>query len=156
MSTLYRGGTWWHNFFLRQAKLYATASKDPSTQVGAVIVDSKRRPVGFGFNGFPQDMPDRPEWLNDRTQKYSRIIHAEVNALINSGGPIPEGSTLYTWPFMPCDRCAVMLVQAGIKRFVAPKATAGQLERWGEAFKQTEAIMRDCNAELILVENDIA
>jgi dCMP deaminase len=156
MADIGRGDGWWHRWFLGLAQYYSTASKDPSTKVGAVITDRRRRIVGTGFNGFPQDMPDRTEWLNDRAEKYSRIIHGEVNALIMAGFSVPDGSTLYTWPFMPCDRCAVMMIQAGVKRFVAPRATADQLERWGPAFIQTEAILKDCGAELILMENSFA
>ena len=34
--------------------LVASWSKDPSSQVGAAIVDAKNRVVSLGFNGFPR------------------------------------------------------------------------------------------------------
>jgi dCMP deaminase len=37
----------WDNYFINIAGEVATRSKDPSTQVGAVIVDKKHRPVSF-------------------------------------------------------------------------------------------------------------
>jgi dCMP deaminase len=37
----------WDNYFINIADEVATRSKDPSTQVGAVIVDKKHRPVSF-------------------------------------------------------------------------------------------------------------
>ena len=40
------------NYFINISDEVATRSKDPSTQVGAVIVDQKHRPVSFGYNGF--------------------------------------------------------------------------------------------------------
>ena len=40
------------NYFINIADEVATRSKDPSTQVGAVIVDEKHRPISFGYNGF--------------------------------------------------------------------------------------------------------
>ena len=42
----------WDNYFINIADEVATRSKDPSTQVGAVIVDKNHRPVSFGHNGF--------------------------------------------------------------------------------------------------------
>ena len=42
----------WDDYFINIANEIATRSKDPSTQVGAVIVDEKHRPVSFGYNGF--------------------------------------------------------------------------------------------------------
>jgi len=38
------------NYFINIADEVATRSKDPSTQVGAVIVDKKHRPISFGYN----------------------------------------------------------------------------------------------------------
>lgn len=128
--------TSWDRRFLDLAALVATWSKDPSTQVGAVIVTSTKRVVSIGFNGFPQGMPDYEEWYANRDEKYSRIVHGEINALIFAGA-VPEGSTLYTHPFLPCDRCVVQMLQAGIRRFVAPVADDRVIQRWGAALERT-------------------
>ena len=40
------------------ACLSAKRSKDPSTQVGACIVNKKKRIIGIGYNGLPQGIPD--------------------------------------------------------------------------------------------------
>ena len=69
-------------WFLELAKLASTRSKDPSTKTGAVIVRPNKTVVSVGFNGFPQGMPDDEELYKDRDEKYSRIVHCEVNALI--------------------------------------------------------------------------
>lgn len=135
----------WDLRFVELAKIVASWSKDPSTQTGAVLVDADRRILSVGFNGFPQGMPDRPEDYANREEKYSRIVHCEVNALIFAG-KLPEGTTLYTWPFLSCDRCAVQMLQAGVFRFVAPKATPEQLERWGPAFERTKRYITECGA----------
>ena len=57
--------TKWDNRFIDLAKLVGSWSKDPSTQVGAVIVDQKNRIVSVGYNGFPQKISDNDR-LNDR------------------------------------------------------------------------------------------
>jgi dCMP deaminase len=142
--------TKWDYRFLELAKLVSTWSKDPSTQTGAVIVGPQRQVVSVGFNGFPQAMPDSAEHYENREEKYSRIVHCEINALLFAGR-VPPGSVLYTYPFMSCDRCVVQMLQAGILDFVAPKATEEQLTRWGAAFAKTRRYIDECGALLIEV-----
>lgn len=140
----------WDQHFLEMAKLVSTMSKDPSTKTGTVIVDQGNRVVATGYNGFPANMEDANTWYENREEKYSRIVHAEMNALIYAQRDL-HGCRVYTWPWMPCDRCAVHLLQAGVWRFVAPKATAEQEERWGEAFKKTRKYINECGCELMEV-----
>lgn len=135
----------WDARFLDMAKLVASWSKDPSTQTGAVIVDPDNRVVSVGFNGFPSYMEDKPELYADREEKYARIVHCEINAQIFARQNL-LGMTLYTWPFLSCNRCAVQMIQAGIYRFVAPKPTEEQLTRWGKAFEQTRQYIEECGA----------
>lgn len=137
----------WDLRFLEMAKLISTWSKDPSTRVGAVIADGKRI-ISTGYNGFPDIMSDLVENYNNREQKYSRIIHGEMNALLFAKQDVKD-ATLYTYPFISCDRCFVHMLQAGINRFVAPKPTEEQLTRWGESFKKVREYAAECHAELI-------
>lgn len=146
-----RGPEYWDRFFLGMAQYVSTASKDPSTQTGAVIVGPDKRVVSVGFNGFPAGMPDDDSLYANREEKYSRIVHCEVNALIFAK-EVPAGSTLYTYPFISCDRCVVQMLQAGIRRFVAPKATAEQLTRWADAFAKTKKYVQECGGILLEVE----
>ena len=44
----------WPRRFLDLAYQVASWSKDPSTQVGAVVVDQQGHPMSFGFNGMPK------------------------------------------------------------------------------------------------------
>lgn len=48
----------WDDYFIAVAFLSAMRSKDPSTQVGACIVNKKFRIVGIGYNGFPRGCSD--------------------------------------------------------------------------------------------------
>lgn len=142
----------WDKFYIGLSKYISTKSKDPSTKVGAVIVRPDFSVASVGFNGFPQKMPDLPEWYTNRDEKYSRVVHGEINALTFCKDESLRGYTLYTTPFMPCDRCFVQMVQAGITRFVAPTATADQLVRWGAAFDRVRQYAKECNVELIEVD----
>lgn len=48
----------WDDYFMWNAQLASLRSKDPSTQVGACIVDADQRIVSIGYNGFPRDCSD--------------------------------------------------------------------------------------------------
>lgn len=142
----------WDYRFLELATLVSTWSKDPSTQTGAVIVGPDNGVISVGFNGFPAGMPDDEALYANRDEKYSRVVHCEINALLYAGRAIPAGSSLYTVPFMSCDRCVVQMLQAGIRRFVAPVASQDKLERWAEAFARTRKYIAECGGTLIEVQ----
>ncbi len=107
----------WDLNFLKLSKTVASFSKDPSTQVGAVIVDDDKRVISIGYNGFPKGVKDDNR-LDNRELKYEMIVHAEANALLFANAPV-KGCTIYTWPFQPCSRCASLIIQAGIRRVVS-------------------------------------
>lgn len=141
----------WDLRFLELAKLVSSWSRDPSTQTGAVIVRPDKSVASVGFNGFPQKMNDDPTLYANRDEKYSRIVHCEMNALLF----VPEntnGYTLYTYPFISCDRCFVHMAQAGITRFVAPCATPEQLTRWGTAFDRVRGYAMEMGLELVEIQ----
>lgn len=136
----------WDSRFMELARLVSTWSKDPSTQVGAVITRGKFV-VSLGFNGHPKGVADTPERLEIRENKYRTIIHAEINAILTAKQDL-EGCTIYLWPFMPCSQCGAAIVQAGIKRVVAPLADN---DRWTESFKFTQEIFSEAGVELVQI-----
>jgi len=133
--------TKWDNRFLELAKLIGSWSKDPSTQVGAVIVDDNKRIVSIGFNGFPKGVKDSKKKLLDREEKYAIIVHAEANALMFANTSV-EGCTLYTWPFQPCSRCAGLIIQSGIKRVVS---VIHPQKRWEKNFTISRQLFKEAN-----------
>ena len=112
------------------AKLVSTWSKDPSTKVGAVIVDSDNTVISVGFNGLPRRIQDTDQRLNNRDIKLKMIIHAEINAIITAKRPL-NGATIYTYPFMSCSQCAGLIIQSGICRHISYKTNN---ERWKDSF----------------------
>ena len=110
----------WDEYFMGVALLSAKRSKDPSTQVGACIVNNEKRIIGIGYNGFPRGCEDKIfPWEREGSYldtKYPYVVHAEANAILNSTRSL-EGSTLYVTLF-PCNECAKLLVQSGIKEVV--------------------------------------
>lgn len=108
----------WDTRYGDLAQLISTWSKDPSTQVGAVIVRPDKSIASMGFNGFPRSIEDRTEWLENREEKLKRVIHAEHNALTFCAHEDVTGFTAYVYPLMPCIECARRLVDRGISRIV--------------------------------------
>lgn len=112
----------WDARFMRLAEEISTWSKDPSTKIGAVIVNDDRRILATGYNGFPRGIDDSEQRLNNKEEKYPRIIHAELNALMNAlyNGVSVKGATLYVYGLPVCSDCTKSVIQAGIKRVVIP------------------------------------
>jgi dCMP deaminase len=139
----------WDIRFLDLAKLVSTWSKDPSTKIGAVITDSDNKIISLGYNGFPKKLAD-DDRLNNRETKYKMIIHGEMNAILSANRSL-EGCTLYTYPFMPCPRCASMVIQTGINRIVSYKNIN---ERWAEEFELSLSLFKEANIEYTEYENE--
>lgn len=143
----------WDNRFLGLAKHVADWSKDPSTQVGAVLVRD-RFVVSMGFNGFPAGVADTAERMNNRDLKLKFTLHAEENAILTAHADL-RGCTCYTWPIQPCARCAAKLAQAGIARVVAPEPSAAHALRWSTDFQVAETIFDECGIVLDLFDREL-
>lgn len=102
----------WTNYFMGIAQAVSARSKDPSTKVGAVIVNSQSHIVATGFNGMPRGFPET-EAIWQRPMKYDYVIHAEANCIAHATSPLAE-CVLYTTMF-PCGECAKLIAAAGIK-----------------------------------------
>ena len=103
------------------ALLSSMRSKDPSTQVGACIVNSEKRILSMGYNGMPRACSDDLfPWDRDGTPlntKYLYVCHAELNAILNCAIGNVRGCTVYTTLF-PCNECAKAIIQSGIAEIV--------------------------------------
>lgn len=111
----------WDEYFMGVAVLSSKRSKDPSTTVGACIVNKKNRIVGIGYNGFPYGCEDSEyPWGRDQSDflncKYPYVVHAEPNAILNATCPLDD-CTIYVTLF-PCNECAKLIIQSGIKEVV--------------------------------------
>lgn len=111
----------WDEYFMGVALLSGRRSKDPSTRVGACIVNQQNKIVGAGYNGLPigcsdDDFPwgKTGEFLET---KYPYVCHAELNAILNNIGMDLHGCRIYTALF-PCNECTKAIIQAGIKEVI--------------------------------------
>lgn len=138
----------WHNRYLDMAELVAGWSKDPSTQVGAVVVSPQNFVVSVGFNGFPRGIEDNDR-LNQRGTKYMNIIHAEMNALMFATSSV-RGCSLYTYPFQPCSQCAAAIIQSGIKKIITKKLSNVQ-PKWYNDFSNARDMFNEAGIELEII-----
>jgi dCMP deaminase len=113
---------------MNEAYLYASKSKDVSTQVGAVIVRNNRS-IARGYNGPLRGADDNDPKIFEKPYKSFAMEHAERNAFFNCAleGVSTLGCTMYT-TLAPCAECARAIVQCGIKKLVlhadAPQHTS--------------------------------
>ena len=111
----------WDDYFMGVALLAAQRSKDPSTQVGACIVDETNRILSTGYNGFPKGCSDDDfPWNRNADEgetKYPFVVHAELNAILNNRGKSLADSKIYVALF-PCHECAKAIIQAGITEVI--------------------------------------
>lgn len=146
----------WDEYFMGVALLSARRSKDPSTQVGACIVNDKNKIVGTGYNGLPIgcDDDDFP-WSKKGgflDTKYPYVCHAELNAILNNIGMDLRGCRIYTALF-PCNECTKAIIQAGITEVVylsdkyegtdSAKASKLMLSKAGLQFRKVETRIPD-------------
>lgn len=115
---------------LGMARHVAKLSKDPSTQVGAVIFDPKRRLVSAGYNGFARGVDDTKERLNQRETKYKLVLHAEKNAIMFATAPLDGCTLVVTHPC--CAQCAALVIQAGITHVMWPEPSFEFVTRWAD------------------------
>lgn len=133
--------TKWDIRFLRLAREVASWSKDPSTKVGAVIVNPQTNGIiSLGYNGFPRGVEDTEDRLLNRDLKYQIVVHAEENAII-SAGYMTCGGRMYVWPSFlqppTCARCCATAIQAGIFEIVGLLVDDNKLDekqlRWQDS-----------------------
>ncbi|MEJ2612555.1 MAG: dCMP deaminase family protein [Candidatus Thiodiazotropha sp.] len=135
----------WDTRFLGLAAYISAWSKDPSSQVGAVITDGNRI-ISLGYNGFAAGVEDKQERLSDRDCKLSLTIHAEENAMIFAKRDL-SGCTVYvTHP--PCPRCASKLIQEEVGRVVFVSPSDDFLSRWSDDLRLSTEMYREAGVEV--------
>ena len=139
--------TKWKKRFLKLSKEISTWSKDPSTKVGALIISEDKNIISTGYNGFPRDIEDTEERLNNRETKYKFILHAEMNCILNAlyNGRSVKDCILFVHGLPPCSECTKSIIQSGIKKVITDsKAT----ENWKESLKLSLEMLKEANVEI--------
>lgn len=145
----------WDEYFMGIAILSSERSKDPSTRVGACIVNSDNKILSMGYNGAPIGFNDdvmpwdrEGEPLNT---KYPYVCHSELNAILNCPTSV-RGAKVYVTLF-PCNECAKAIIQSGIKEVIymcdkyadtdSVKASKIMFDNCGVIYRKYEMVGKD-------------
>ena len=142
-----------HEAYLQMAALQSLLSKDPSTAVGAVLLDRNGVVKGTGYNGFARGVGDDPERYAKRATKLLLTRHAEENCLTVAGAAA-QGGTLYS-TFAPCARCAAAIVQAQVARVVYPPPANEFAQRWADDLHWATVQFSEAGVEVVTIPFDV-
>lgn len=145
----------WNLKYLTLAKKFASWSKDPSTQVGAVAIGNKGQVLSQGYNGFPRGFNDSPLIYKDSKLKNNYIIHAEMNCIYHAtlNGISLEGATLFVYGLDICHECAKGIIQVGIKEVVTYSADKPK-EKWINSFKISQELFKQSAINHIKIDQN--
>ena len=136
----------WDEYFMDIALQVAKQSKDPSTKAGCVIVDVKKRPISFGYNGFVGGC-DESKMTQERPMKYHLVIHDAMNAILFARRDL-ENCTLYD-SYGPCENCLKHIIQAGIKKVIY-KNSVVESKASNNAKSMTSSLTNEAITRLLL------
>ncbi|HWL80694.1 MAG TPA: deaminase [Roseomonas sp.] len=137
----------WDARYIGLAHHIAQWSKDPRAKVGAVLVNQgQARIVATGFNGFPSNVEDSAERLENKARKLQMILHAEQNALLHAGHDA-RGCDAYVVGKPVCNVCATLLIQSGVRRVVAAAPREGTSSYWDGVGLLAIEMLREANVE---------
>lgn len=141
----------WNKRFIELAKHIATWSKDKSTVVGAVIVDSENRIVSQGYNGFCTGCNDEVRERHERPAKYLYTEHAERNAIYNAAriGVSVKDCKIYTTLF-PCVDCTRAIIQSGIQQLITTEPDFKH-HKYGNDWKVSQELLEEVGIPVIYV-----
>lgn len=141
--------------YLREAGVFAMRSKDPSSRVGALILDSHNSVRAQGWNGAARGVSADEDCRFTRPEKYRWSVHAEQNAIANAarvGIPLDGCTMVVTHP--PCMVCANLIVQVGIKQVVTYKPEAGFAERWMHDLVRVRLLLAEAGVSIVYVDGE--
>jgi dCMP deaminase len=142
----------WHDHMLRAYQM-AVNSPDPSTQNGAVLVNSKGLIVSEACNDFPMGVKSTLErW--ERPLKYQFVCHAEAAAIYMAAkhGVKTNGLTMVC-QWAACARCAISIIQAGIVRLVTHKqAHERSPEMWKKEIEVAFTMFKEVGVEVVFYD----
>jgi dCMP deaminase len=130
--------------YLREAKTFALRSKDPSTKVGALILDNLMGVRAQGWNGAARGCKADTDHRFDRPEKYYWSVHAEQNAIANAAraGIALQGCTMVvTHP--PCMVCANLIVQSGIGFVITNTPSEDFKTRWQADMDRVKVLFQE-------------
>lgn len=160
-------------YFLQQACAVAQQSPDPSTQNGAVLVDSlvqgplngdtdngwRANPIvlASGCNEYPVyvNYGEGYEERFERPLKYSFIEHAERNALYDAAFEgIRTRNLIMLSPWAACADCARGIIQCGISELITLKPEEVN-DRWDSSIGVAMTMLKEAGVKVTYFEGKV-
>ncbi len=136
--------------FREISQVVSKLSKDNSTKLGAVIVNSDNVIQSVGYNGFPRGVNDDVLERQERPLKYKWFEHAERNAIYNFARQFLKGSSIHlTW--IPCTDCARGIIQTGMSEVVISDTDVE--DRWKGDFLQSLIMLNEAGVKVRLMNS---
>lgn len=137
--------------FKEMSQVVAKLSKDTSTKLGAIIVNSDNVIQSIGYNGLPRGVDDKNPERYERPLKYKWFEHAERNAIYNFARQYLKGSSIHlTW--IPCTDCARGIIQTGISTIIISETEVQ--ERWREDFLQSLIMLKEAKVKVCMQNSE--
>lgn len=132
-------------------------SKDQSTKVGSVIVNSKSlAPISFGYNGMPRGLDDDNKERNERPEKYFWFEHAERNAIYHIARAVLEDTTMFV-NNLPKMESARAIVSSGISTVVVKEFDLNNYsEDVQKDLNRTLTLFKETGVDLVILPNDMS
>lgn len=133
----------WNRRFLKTALEVETWSKDLSTRVAAIVVDSDKIIRATGYNGIPRHLCDDVVDRHERPEKYKWFSHAEENLFCNCArlGVSTNNCSIFITA-CPCNTCTRMIIQSGISNVVYLKNKEFEA-RWVDSIKTSKEMLEE-------------
>lgn len=147
----------WDNYFTEVANAIAKRGTCDRGRAGTVIAKDKQL-LATGYVGSPAGFPHCDDIGHQIkklvhedgavTQHCVRTVHSEQNAIVQAAkrGVAIEGATVYT-KMTPCRVCAMLLINAGIKRVYC--------ERKYHAGAESEKMFKKAKIEVVYKYNTV-
>ena len=137
----------WDIRFINLAKEISSWSKDPSRQIGAVIVNQNKHVVGMGYNGFPSGIADKEKRLKNKELKRAISLHAEESAILNAKCDL-DNCKIYVYGLPCCSHCASMIIQSGIKEVYYQLSEKGESEHWKQNTDLAKSLFKEAKVKV--------
>lgn len=142
---------------LGRAYVKAKESIDPSTQNGALLVNSKGEILAADINRFPRGVKTDIEARWERPLKYKLIGHAETNVICRAAREgIKTDGLIMVCPWAACTGCAKDIIEAGIRSLITHKQAYDRTpQSWIEDIKLAFVMLDEASVEVVMYDGKI-
>ena len=141
----------WDERFIGLARHIAGWSKNPSTKVGAVVVDRTGCIVSEGYNDVVRRIELTEAQWNDSATRRFYGVHAEANVILHARIANLNDCVLYVTHF-PCVACAKLIIESGICIICVPESAG--IETWEDEQAKAQEMFLEAGILAVVVKEN--